>query len=98
MPALAADSCTTTATGTTTTTNNNNNHDRQPSPHLLTFCSQRLYTALYLQWENMRLLTVPAVLSCDYSFDAIPFVKTLNDPRMATRVLPLFVAPLVQPF
>jgi hypothetical protein len=41
LPALAADSCTTTATGTTNTTTTTNNHDRQPSPHLLTFLCVR---------------------------------------------------------
>jgi hypothetical protein len=51
---------------------------------------QRVLTALYLATENARLLVWPWVLSCDYSFDAIPFVKTTNDPRLYSAVLPLF--------
>jgi len=51
---------------------------------------QRVLSALYLATENARLLVWPWVLSCDYSFNAIPFVKTHTDPRLYTRVLPLF--------
>eukprot|EP00040_Diaphanoeca_grandis_P029810 m.175355 g.175355 ORF g.175355 m.175355 type:complete len:625 (+) comp31813_c0_seq1:106-1980(+) len=56
---------------------------------------QAFYSALYLQTHNLRLLLYPMVLSCDYSFDAIPYVKDVTDPRLVFPTLPFYMGMLV---
>jgi tetratricopeptide (TPR) repeat protein len=54
----------------------------------------RLATAVVVLWEYLALLTVPIVLSADYSFNQVPVVTSPFDPRFlgALAVLTSLVA------
>jgi tetratricopeptide (TPR) repeat protein len=57
----------------------------------------RILTALWVQVRYASLGLWPSHLSCDYSFDAIPVVRTLADPRAAAGIglAALFAAAIV---
>ena len=54
----------------------------------------RLLTAIVVLWEYVSLLAVPVHLAADYSFNQIPIVLTLLDPRFLLAVAGLFGAAL----
>jgi tetratricopeptide (TPR) repeat protein len=47
----------------------------------------RIQTATAILWEYTTLLIAPVQLSADYSFDQIPLVHSIWDPRFLTAVL-----------
>eukprot|EP00179_Madagascaria_erythrocladioides_P011661 CAMPEP_0198358994 /NCGR_PEP_ID=MMETSP1450-20131203/132928_1 /TAXON_ID=753684 ORGANISM="Madagascaria erythrocladiodes, Strain CCMP3234" /NCGR_SAMPLE_ID=MMETSP1450 /ASSEMBLY_ACC=CAM_ASM_001115 /LENGTH=129 /DNA_ID=CAMNT_0044065815 /DNA_START=168 /DNA_END=554 /DNA_ORIENTATION=- len=46
----------------------------------------RLLSTLYLHAYYVRLLVYPYVLTFDYSYDCIPLVRSLSDPRNALTI------------
>ena len=47
----------------------------------------RVQTALPILWDYVSLLTVPIVLSSDYSYAQVPIVSSAGDPRFVAAVL-----------